>query len=296
MGRARLLLVAALQQAACAGSPADRCEQDEDCPSGFCRADRTCGPGAVDAGADGGDPDRPDAPAGCVPDHDGTIGRDELPLAPGRTATFRIARDTAVDTAGQLDGQGRRRWDLSGALAGDQDTALALLDPEDAWWRAAFPAADYAARLSVASDLLGVFALTDTRLRLLGVVSPAGGALRTELTYDPPVDVLVLPLTPTSTWTVESTVSGLAQGVASYYHERYQSRVDALGTLVTPYGELPVSRVAVDLRRQVGAAFTTRRSFAFVAECYATVATVVGQDFDTGAELSQAAEVWRLAP
>lgn len=291
-----IIVLVALQHAACAGSASDACDADEDCPSGFCRADGTCGAAPADAAPGDDDAPPPDAPAGCAPDHDGTIARDELPLAPGRTATFRVALDAPVDTAGELDGEGDRRWDLSAALAGDADETVTLVDPTGAWWAGAFPAAHYAAPLSAEADLLGVFELADTRLRLLGVVSPTGGAFRTELVYDPPVDVLVLPLAPSATWEVDTTVTGVAQGVASIYTESYASRVDALGTLATPYGEFPVSRVAVDLTRQVGAGITTRRSFAFVAECYSTVASVVSQDYERGAEFTDAAEVRRLAP
>ena len=296
MRPAYFIAIAALQHAACAGGPASTCDVDEDCASGFCRADGTCAPASDGGGdeADGGG--APDAPAGCDPDHDGTISRDELPLAPGRVATFRVALDAAVDTAGQLDGEGNRRWDLSGALTGDADGDAELLAPADTWWAPSFPAATYATRLSAEADLLGVFELTDTRLRLLGVVSPTGGALRTELVYDPPVDVLQLPLAPSATWEVDTTVTGLAQGVAAFYTEAYESRVDALGTIDTPYGEFPVSRIAVDLTRQAGAGFVTKRTFSFIAECYSTVATIVSQDYETGAEFTDAAEVRRLAP
>lgn len=283
----------------CAGSDPERCATNEDCPSGLCRADRTCAPvdDAPDAddAPDGGD-DAPDGPAGCQPDHDGTITRAELPLAPGRTATYRVALDVDVDTAGQLGAGGARTWDLAAALSGDADVELSLLAPADQWWADAFPTATYATRLSAEADLLGVFELTDTRLRLLGVVSPAAGTFRTELTYDPPVDVLVLPLAPSATWEVDTTVTGLAQGVASIYTESYASRVDALGTLDTPYGPFPVSRVAVDLTRTVGALVTTRRTFSWIAECYSTVATVSSQDYEDGAEFTDASEVRRLAP
>src|SRR5688572_14155038 len=96
-----LIAIAALQQAACAGGPTNSCAIDDDCASGFCRADGTCGP-AQDAGDEGDGGATPDGPTGCDPDHDGTISRAELPLVPGRTATFRVALDATIDTAGQL--------------------------------------------------------------------------------------------------------------------------------------------------------------------------------------------------
>lgn len=295
MRLAHLAWFAALQQIGCSGSAVDRCDRDEDCPSGFCRADHTC---AVADDVDGGPgdapdgDDRPDAPAGCAPDHDGVIARDEFPLEPGRTATYRVALDATVQTAPDASDL----WRFDGALPGDSDVEATLLAPAGQWWEDTFPAATYATTLSAESDLLGVFELTADRLRLLGVVSPTGGSFRTELTYDPPVDILVFPMGQSDTWASDSTVSGVAQGVAAFYTEQYESLVDRRGTIDTPYGEFPVARVAVDLTRQVGAVITTRRSFAFVAECYATVANVVSQDYEGGAEFTDAAEVRRLAP
>lgn len=295
----RVLLVVAVQYFASGCSDvADQCQMHSECASGLCRADGTCGPAGLDGGAliDGGGVDAESGVAGCMPDHDGTISRAELPLAPGRVATYRVALDAEVSTAGTQMESGKRLWDLSGELPGDEDTGAELVSPEDQWWAELFPNADYATSLSAEAEMLGVFELTDTRLRLLGVVSPQAGTGRTELTYDPPVDVLVLPLTPSSSWTSSATVSGLAQGFASYYTEDYQSSVDALGTLVTPYGEFPVSRVATDLTRQVGAVITTRRTFAFMSECYSQVGMIASQDYEDGAEFSDAAEVRRLAP
>lgn len=298
MRTSSFIAVCALQYlVGCAGSPADRCDVNSDCASGFCQADHTCAPpGDGDGGARPDSTVGVDGPVGCSPDLDGTITRAELPLEPGRVATYRVAADAAVDTAGTIDGQGAHQWTLAGALTGDQDLELTLLDPADQWWADVFPTASYATRLSSQSDLIGVFELTDTRLHLLGVVSPTAGAQRTELTYDPPVAVLQLPMAPSATWSTDTTVSGLAQGFAAYYTEAYDSRVDALGTMATPYGDFPVSRVAVDLSRQVGAGFVTSRTFAFVAECYSTVATIVSQDYEADAEFTDAAEVRRLAP
>jgi hypothetical protein len=284
-----------LSAAGCGQTAADRCESNDDCASGFCRADQTCAPEAdADVGPDGTTP--ADAAAACAPNHDGTIDRSELPLEPGRTGTFRVSFDPSFDTAGQIDGEAQVRWDLSGDLSGDADRIIELMSPAGAWWEAQFPAASYATILSAESDLLGVFELQSDRLRLLGVVSPDAGLSRTELAYDPPVDVLRLPLTPSLQWTIETTVTGLAQGIGAFYTESYAYRVDAIGQLDTPFGEFPVSRVAIDFSQQVGLLVTTRRSFAFVAECFSTVANVVSQDNESGAEFSDPAEVRRLAP
>jgi|SRR5688572_9471954 hypothetical protein len=292
-------LCAAAIATGCGGGGADRCDRDEDCASGFCRADGTCAPAEADADptAPDADPSAPDAdPSGCVPDHDGVIARDEVPLAAGVSASFRVALDATVSTAGTQLPSGQREWSLTAALAGDADREVVLAAPGDAWWAEAFPGASYATALSAGSDLLGVFSIDDTRVRLLGVVSPDAGVTRTEIAYDPPVDVLRIPLATDAAWTTETTASGVVSGVIAAYTERYVNAVDAVGTMTTPYGEFPVVRIGVDFRQTLGAVVTTRRSYAFVAECFGTVATIVSQDYEPDDEFTDAAEVRRIIP
>lgn len=293
----KFLLLAASFAAGCAATPGgDACTRDDQCASHFCKADGTCAP-VADGPLGGPDapPGQPDAPLGCAPNHDGMITRAELRLAAGQTATFRIATGATVDTAGTLNGDGTRTWSLAAALSGDADQAIALESPAGQWWAADFPTASYATRLSSQQDLRGVFKVDDTGLHLLGIVSPTGGSTRTELTYDPPVDVLRFPLTTTSAWTSSPTVSGVGSGVPGAYTESYDSKVDAVGTMATPYGTFPVLRVAVDFT-QTTAVITTHKTYAWVSECYGTIATITSQSYETKSDFTKAAEVWRLAP
>lgn len=287
----------ALAAVACSSSDPATCDDHGDCASGFCRADRTCAPDdQPDGGGGDGDGTEPDAPLGCAPDHDGTLARDELVMAAGQSVTFRVAIDVPVDTAGTMGAGGARTWTFTAAATGDRDLDLTLLAPAGQWWASSFPTASYAAPLSADSTLLGVMGLDGAGLTLLGVVSPEAGFSRTELTYDPVVPIIPTPLTPSSSWNVTSTVTGVASGVSVFYTERYVGRVDAVGDAVTPFGTFPVRRLAVDLTRTIGAAVTTRRSFAFVAECYGTVATIASQDHEAESEFTDAAELWRLTP
>jgi hypothetical protein len=296
----RGLFVLLCSMAACGGSSGGPCTSDDQCASHFCRADGTCGPsGVIDAAPDtGSGSGSTDASTGvCVPNHDGVIARDEVPLAPGAMANFRIATNATWNTAGHANNDGSRTWDLSGQLANDADTAVTLGSPQGAWWQPDFAAASYSAVLASGSDLEGVFAIDANGVTLLGVVSPTGGATKTELTYDPPAKILAFPFMAGSTWMSTSTVSGYAQGVVVAYTEKYASSVDQVGTMTTPYGPFPVVRVATDLTRTSGfTTLLTKRTFAWAAECFGTVATVSGQDNATGTEFSNDAEVRRLAP
>jgi hypothetical protein len=282
----------------CGSSSGTTCTSDDQCASHFCKLDGTCGPAPVD-GATGTDGDgSPDAPSGlCTPNHDGTITLAELPLHAGASANFRIASNATWSTAGTANMDGSRSWDLSGQLSGDADHAVALAAPTGAWWAADFPNATYSTTLSSSSDLLGVFQLDSTGLVLLGVVSPTGGATKTELTYDPPARILAVPFSNGSTWMTSSTVSGYAQGVIGAYSEDYTTRVDQVGTLKAPYGTFPVLRIATDMTRTSGiTTLAANRTFTWAAECFGLVATVQSQNFDTSAEFSDDAEVRRLAP
>lgn len=299
MRAALLLLTATATAAACTGSDAPACRVGSDCVSGVCRADGTCAPADADSGvptadAPVGGPDG--ATPACDPDHDGVLARDEITLAAGLSAPFLIAADAPVSTTGMILGDGSRRWDLTAPLAGDHAADAVTLPLAGQWFAAVFPGASYAARLTDADDLLGVFEATSGALLLRGVVSPTAGPGRTELTYDPPIVLLTLPFQAGTTWSSESTVSGLALGVFTTYSERYDSLVDAVGEMTTPYGPFPVLRVATDLTRTVGFLVTTVRTYLFVAECYGTVAAIRSQDNEPATEFTNAAEVRRLTP
>jgi len=284
----------------CSGGGGTSCAVNDDCESGFCKADGTCAPagGDVDAGDSGGDGGGGDATtAVCTPNHDGVITADELPMAAGKMATFRIATGATWNTAGTSAPNGQRAWDLSGALLNDEDQQIALVAPTGMWWESTYPSATYASLLSTSSDLSGVFVRSASRLDLIGVVSPDGGAGKTELEYDGPAQVLAIPLQAGSSWSSSSIVTGyLNGGTGGAYTESYESNVDAVGTMKTPYGDFPVIRIATNMTRtSVGVTIASSRTFTWVAECFGPVATV-SKDNPTTDELTKPTEIRRLAP
>lgn len=286
------------------------CNVGADCVSGAC-LNGSCLPadsGGLDAKLDDGvdgataDSGSGDAPSdvrldagGCTPNKDGVITAAEVPLAAGLHATFRVAKDATFGTAGTTGSGGARIWDLSGALAGDADVLVNTLPLAGTWYAPSFPTATYATTLTSSSDLLGVFALDASALSLVGVVSPAGGATRTELKYDPVVPTLPFPLTEGKTLHTSSGVTGVTSGVPSAYNETYDLSVDAHGELLTPFGPFPVLRLKVVLTRTAGVV-TITRSYAFVTECFGTVATITSNVGELSDEFTKAAEVRRLAP
>ena len=285
--------------AACGGGGDQMCTTDDQCASHFCRADGTCGPATTDGGTTGDGSGSDGSNSGlCTPNHDGKISANEVPLAAGKMANYRIATDATWSTAGTASGS-MRTWSLTGALANDTDGAVALTAPSGAWWAGdnGFATATYWTQLQAGSDLIGVFHVDANGVTLLGVVSPQGNYPYTELAYDPPATILEVPFGASDTWTSTSTVSGYLSGTVANYTEKYVSNVDQVGTMTTPYGDFPVLRVGTLLTQlQLGTAYRTVRSYAWMAECFGSVATVTSQDNEANAEFSDDAEVRRLIP
>lgn len=300
---------------ACGDSGERQCRVGADCASGMCTAEGTCAaPGGSNGGtSSSGDADSSttDAPAnddgggsssgdaslpGCSPNKDGIITRAEVPIQAGLKATFRVAEDVDVDTAGTPGPNGTRTWDFSGPLADDANVIIETMALTNKWYAPKYSGATYASKLRSSSDLIGVFETAPATLALRGVVSPDDGTFRTELKYDPSVAVLSFPLKMDDTWTSDTSVSGIAQGYIASYSEKYESVVDAKGTLKTPLGTFDVLRVRVLLTRTVGLLTTKVRTFAFVTECYGTIATVTSEDDEGDVEFTHALEIRRIAP
>jgi hypothetical protein len=296
-----------LANAACADSGRE-CNVGADCASGACNLDGTCAPvpeggttreagkdvSSTDAGssADASSP----VDGACPVNDSGTILRSQVILQSGLHATFRIAENATVSTAGETLPDGSRTWDLSGALPGDQDVLVETLPVTGNWYASAFSSATYATPLSNSSTLLGVFDTTESALLLQGVVSPEGGLTQTELTYMPAVTTLQFPLMTGATWATTSTVTGQADGVYGVYTEAYQSTADVRGTMKTPLATFEVQRVGTVLTRTVGVVVTITRSYVFVTDCYGAVAAITSQADETQTEFTSAAEVRRVAP
>jgi hypothetical protein len=298
-----------LALAACSSdSTAIPCTMDDECPSRFCQADDTCAPLQIADASTGGDSstqmDGPGSNALCTPNNDGTISLSELPLTAGLSANYLIAAGSNIswNTAGSAGSGGEIAWDLSGQLPGDNAQPVMLTAPTGAWWANDFPTATYATILSKSSNLLGVFKVSPGGVTLLGVVSPSAGPGETELSYSPAAQIVAVPFMAGSTWTSTSDVTGLLEGVADPHTEEYDSEVDHVGTMKTPYGTFPVLRVATTLKYNAVAYSLT---YAWFAECFGSVAKACGgncefgsttlQEVPTG-DFTDPAEVWRITP
>ena len=279
-----------------------RCTVGAECASGICLGDGTCAPpqepdaAGVDAfvppGTDAGPRDAGPSDL-CRPNGDGVVSRAEAPFGPELMARYIVAADVGVDTVGRTEGS-VRTWDYSAAIPGDHDFDVATELLDGRWFADRFVGADYTARLSDQTDLLGVFRINESALELLGVVSPEDGITRTELTYDPPVRVLTFPVEQGNRWTTDTRVTGVAEGLAVTYTETYENEVDARGEVRTPYAPFDALRVRVTLTRDLTFSRTVTRQLLFVAECFGTVVTIVSEEDETQFDFSRASEIRRL--
>jgi hypothetical protein len=308
-GGARLLFGSAALALGCSSGHEAACTVGADCASGICRSDGTCAPVQSTDGGNEEDTSTPndastpndgsksDAPiTGCVPNNDGTITASEAPLQPGLHAKYRYASNVTFSTAGQTQGDGSRIWDMTGALSGDQDVVIDTTSLSNTWYASSFATASYTTLLTPTANLLGVFRFGGGELAIQGVVSPSQQGQLTNVNYNPEAIAIQFPLAMNATWSSNSTVQGTASGIAVYYFESYQSKVDAHGKLKTPFGTFDVLRIATVLTRTVGPTITITRTYGFFAECATQVATIVSQADEPSAEFTNSSLVERLAP
>jgi hypothetical protein len=306
------IAVGAFVWGACSSDAARQCNVGADCASGACNADGTCVAIATNGNdasttvvTDSGTKDASGTyveDAGgmiaCASADAGVLTHDDVPLAAGLSATFRIATNETIDTAGTDNGDGTKSWDFSEALASDQDQIITTLSPTGTWWASSFATATYATTLSSTATTLGVFDYGSNALTLVGVVSPTSdGVTETKLTYATPIPILDFPLHNGQTWSTTSNVTGTLDGVFSDYTEEYDSSVDAVGTVKTPYGTFAALRINTLLTQ---ASITKTRTYAWVTGCFGTIAKATSASTTNGTapgeNFTQAAELERLAP
>ena len=298
---------------ACSSGSDRQCNVGADCASGACNADGTCvavtssggdggttlGDGGTTSGNDGSTFPFDASSLACETDG-GSLGHDNVPLAAGLTATFKVATNETVDTTGTDNGDGSKTWDFTVSFASDQDVIVQTLSPSGAWWAGDFTTATYASKLVQSQSTLGVFDYGANSLDLVGVVSPTSdGVTETELTYATPIPILAFPLHMSQTWSTTSNVSGKLNGVTSFYSETYDSKIDAYGTVKTPFGNFAALRVGTLLTQNAGAV-TKTRTYAWVTACFGTIAKATSTSMtNTGTpdeNFTQSAELMRLAP
>jgi hypothetical protein len=262
---------------------------------------------AIATGCDGNQtpPAGPDAGGvtfNCLPNLDGRIDADELPVSLELPVDYFVSPDgTQVDLAGATDEGGRRVWDFAAESAADQRITVQAEPLAGRWYAADFPGGQFVVPALAPGDADGIYARDDAGLWLFGLASPEpdppGG--RTLLVYDDPVALLTFPLAPGDAWTDRGTITGgTLNGLPYNGTDTYQVEVDALGRMELPlvsFSQAHRVRTRVEVAPAAGGVTTSRRQVSFFFECFGEVARAVSRPDEPNRDFQTAAELRRFA-
>ncbi|TNF29584.1 MAG: hypothetical protein EP329_15415 [Deltaproteobacteria bacterium] len=236
----------------------------------------------------------------CVANSDHVITRGEVPYGVPGSVRFRAAEDVPFDTHPTYGSQGELHWDLARAFEGDADVVVAVTAPGAHWFGADYPDATFVRPLGQASDpedgLLGIYRDAEDGVYLLGIASPTADGLRTQVTYDPPAKMLAFPIQEGASWETDSQVAGTWKGNPLFATDNWHGAYQLDGTVGTPAGTFPATRVVIGVYRWIGASFYVDVRHLFLVECRGVVGEVQGLDNDGGPELATAELLRRIAP
>jgi hypothetical protein len=237
----------------------------------------------------------PTPPLACLPDLDGEITADELPVAIGAAATYYVSSGTrTVDLSLENGG-----WDLSEESPDDDLVEISPRALAGTWYAEDFASGELVVEATGGLD--AVYHLDDLGLWLHGLAStePDPPEGRTLLVYDAPVLVLRLPLRAGDAWTSNGTVSaGTLNGLGYVGTDTYEVAVTESGRLDLPYVRFtPALKVQqhVTVAPAAGGVTTSRRQTSFFFECFGEIARAESRADEPAAEFTTAAALRRFA-
>jgi hypothetical protein len=232
----------------------------------------------------------------CLPDLDGRIDGDELPLGLGaRGEYFRSPAGTQIDLAGTVDDDGRWTWDLGPERGDEERIAVTPAAVDGQWYAEAFPAGEV---VLPAGELEAVYARDDDALWLLGLASVDPDP-ETLLVYSTPVAVLRFPIGGADRYTEVGTVTGgRLDGLPYNGTDTYDVDHDLTGRLLVPYvtfEQVHRVRTTVTIEPAAGGVTTTQRQVSFLSGCFGEVARAVASPNEPEIDFEYAEELLRFA-
>jgi len=237
----------------------------------------------------------PELPS-CVPDRDGVITVDELPIAFGATVTY-YASPPGVTRPVAL-GSANRVWDLSTENADDVVLELGPVALKDQWYASTFPAGQFV--VDGGGGLDGIYHQDDQALWLDGTASrePAP-TTRTLIRYAAPIAVLRFPIADGDAFTTIAQIpDGLVSGLPFIGTDEVAVEVTGDGRVDVPYVRFsPATRVRTLVTRKpsTGTPVVTRRNVIFLFECFGEVARAESRQDEPSPEFTTAAYLRRFA-
>ena len=246
-------------------------------------------------------PEAPIALPTCVPNRDGAITADELPIALGATIDYYASPAGAtrtVDLAGTGSGDAHV-WNLSDERADDVVVALGPVALRDQWYAPQFPASQFA--VDSGSGLDSIFHQDAEALFLDGTASqdeaPAAG--KTLIRYADPVAVLRFPIVDGDAYSTLAQIPGATiDGLPFIGTDQVDVDITGSGRLDVPYVQFSPAlraRTLVTRKPTTGTPVITQRSTAFLFECFGEVAHAESKPDEPDADFTTAAYLRRFA-
>lgn len=236
----------------------------------------------------------PELPS-CVPNRDGVITEDEMPIAFGATARYYASPAGVMRTIATSG----TAWDLSEEYPDDVVIALGPTKIKDQWYGSEFASAQFAA--DAGSGLDGIYHQDAQGLWLDGTASreeaPAGG--KTLIRYPQPLPVLRFPIEGGDAFEATGVISdGIVNGLPFIGTDEITVEVTGDGRVDVPYVRFsPALRVLTLVTRtpSTGTPVVTRRNVIFLFECFGEVARAESRTDEPNAEFTTAAYLRRFA-
>ncbi|MCW5801585.1 MAG: hypothetical protein KIT31_04305 [Deltaproteobacteria bacterium] len=227
----------------------------------------------------------------CVPNRDGAIVADELPVPLGLVTAYYENTGARVNLAG-VNGI----WDFSTESAADQ---VAELGPEaigGQWYAGKFPASQFV--VAAGAGLAGVYHQDAQALWLDGTVSIAESP-KTLVRYADPVPLLRFPVGDGDAYeTVAQIPDGVVSNLPFVGTDRFEVEVAGSGRVDVPYVRFsPALRVRTRVVRtpSSGSPVVARRTTIFLFECFGEVVHAESEIDEPDADFTQAAYLRRFA-
>lgn len=233
----------------------------------------------------------------CVPDRDGVITADELPIAYGATQAYYASPAGATRTI-DLGGTDRL-WDLSEERADDVVVGLGPVPLKDQWYAASFPTGEFV--IDGGSNLDGIYHQDEQALWLDGTASrePMPAAGKTLIRYAQPIAVLRFPIADGDAYTTIAQIpDGIVAGLPFIGTDQVDVDATGSGRLDVPYVRFsPVMRIRTRVERKpsTGTPVVTRRQTLFLFECFGEIARAESRQDEPTPDFTTAAYLRRFA-
>lgn len=239
------------------------------------------------------------APATCIPNRDGVITADEMPIA--MTATPYTEAPPGVMRTVALSGVGAAaslRWDFTSEYHDDVAVELAAVPLARQWFAAKFPHGQFIS--PAGAGLWAIYEKNAQGLWLWGTASTneAPAEQKTLVIYPVPVPALRFPVQVSAPELIEVPLTdAVINGLPFVGTDRFEIAVVAAGRADLPYVRFsPVLYVASTLTRTAspGGARAVKQTASYLYECFGEVVRAESALNDPARAFTQAALLRRL--